>query len=712
MRGQIRKELQDLLPWIPLGMVVVGYLSWVRLIGSSYPYSSFEESAVSLGGIGCVLVACLFGFIQVVRDSRIEAKGFLLHRPLSVSQIFWAKISAGAIAYGVTLIVPMLALAAYLEYLGPEQGPYSGKQVLPLALYAIVFFAFHPTVIWLVTRDVSWWNPTKLLLLGVPFLGAIIAAGLRHQVTGYFSWVVWVPFTISMTLGICLLAAHHNFCIRQFQPPTSKIGWCWSETLGLSFVCVVAASIALYYVASVANRSWADSADSSYTLSKRAISSSGEIWELEEEYQAGIGQYAYTGRKLKQGKPEGDFRKIPEDFKEQLQVAFDSYSQRSRTKSWKPIFDYAGTNTFGDTIYISGGRLFYYRAGLLVAVVTPRGFFGPDEVPQGRFEDLRKPSYARFARYEAYGQARIAYTHFDFVADDSGIYQIKNDSRTVNRIIDESPSQFVIASVNSKTWNLVASTNMAGDLSAEPQAEVEIWALKESKLKKYELKALDDNSKESSKAAAKKIFHLPAMQVVGQSMWPIEPMDQSGAYDAVTVAELEDKLFLIRNRTSSGESYLIRNRESVLEEGKFAAATLSSSSNPLAYMEAYFLPPIVTAFVATSNFRAAGAISLYQILPSLILSLVVSIWVSGRFALTLRSRLIWGIAAGCLGLGIPLAIYCLYPPVVREVCAHCGVHRRVDLGQCEFCGAVWERPDPTGNEIIGPRLLTPAETAV
>ena len=88
MKEIFRKEFRDLLPWIPLGLLLLSALCWFVAPRNANVFQSVEFTVAGLVGGGCVVVALAFGFLQSIPDSRTEAKGYLLHRPIPLTKIF------------------------------------------------------------------------------------------------------------------------------------------------------------------------------------------------------------------------------------------------------------------------------------------------------------------------------------------------------------------------------------------------------------------------------------------------------------------------------------------------------------------------------------------------------------------------------------------------------------------------------------------------
>jgi hypothetical protein len=65
---------------------------------------------------------------------------------------------------------------------------------------------------------------------------------------------------------------------------------------------------------------------------------------------------------------------------------------------------------------------------------------------------------------------------------------------------------------------------------------------------------------------------------------------------------------------------------------------------------------------------------------------------------------LWTIVGGLLGIGGVLLLICVRQVVARVGCPHCGRRRRVTGERCEYCDAEWTAPARNGTEVFEPAL--------
>jgi hypothetical protein len=71
-----------------------------------------------------------------------------------------------------------------------------------------------------------------------------------------------------------------------------------------------------------------------------------------------------------------------------------------------------------------------------------------------------------------------------------------------------------------------------------------------------------------------------------------------------------------------------------------------------------------------------------------------------KYPFSRGEKITWRLLMLLVGPGALLALYALYDWPAKEACPACGKMRVVNRESCEFCGAAFSRPAPTGKEIF------------
>ena len=123
MIAVFKKELRDCLRWSPLGMVLGLVMLWMVLPDDVNSATQMESGLAAQLGLVASLIAIALGLLQSLPDTRNDSRGYLMHRPIKPSRIFWAKIAAGYVTYVITLAVPVIVAMVYLCLLYTSPSP-------------------------------------------------------------------------------------------------------------------------------------------------------------------------------------------------------------------------------------------------------------------------------------------------------------------------------------------------------------------------------------------------------------------------------------------------------------------------------------------------------------------------------------------------------------------------------------------------------------
>lgn len=669
MNAIIRKELRDLARWIPLCMIVVALLLTYAV---QKAIMGVEPELMGLSAFGFSLTAMFYGVLQSVFDARKDAVGFLIHRPVSKSRIFWGKFAAGLIAWVITCGVPLLGVAIYLEWIGPESAPTTWKQTLRTVAVSVVAFLFYPTAMW-----IAWgrfWSRFLLLLLSFTAVCFVVGYTVARELG--FDWrliAVVCGLLVVLTLG-----ARHAFCNVQFSPRDQRSN-SWMENVSVSLICVGLAFFCVMTIGTLTKNQQKTWWYISYALS---ANEDVELWKIRTTYDSGFHR-SVTGKKvLEEG---SEYEELPDDFRESPPMYFSNWSSEV---SWPFEFEHVELN--GQFIaYNHDDRLYLYsdKPGTgyeLSWVVTPEGFFGPTESPLGRFSNLRSmvvglPLNSQTPRF------RGDSLHFD----ESGVYQINGAKRTVTKFIDDQ--------IDSARVLLPRKENPAA-----------LWTRNGSQFKKYSLKSTGDPFEPIPDIIDGNMdgyFQMPALSASLEHQWDdLEMLTDKNHY--LSVYDLGDKMGIAwqsRSRVGIFDFKVIDSEgvEKTSHRLETPWSEVVSSQYPSTFLDYAMTPPWAAGVLFYQN-RWAPELPLAAAIHGIVavvLLVLLGLWLG----LSIPSIIRWAIAAAILGVGIVLALWLIRSRPVREACEKCESLRRVDRKRCGKCGATWEHPDPDGTEIIGPR---------
>src|SRR2546421_10984471 len=134
MKTIIRKELRENFKLAALGIVIFTLLILQNYHDSSsalqdvssqpYGYAQIAEKVQPLLASGfltqtcffCAIFGALLGWMQIFNERHRDLQAFLLHRPATRTEIFFAKTAAGLVLFLLATAVPLLCLVAWCRF--------------------------------------------------------------------------------------------------------------------------------------------------------------------------------------------------------------------------------------------------------------------------------------------------------------------------------------------------------------------------------------------------------------------------------------------------------------------------------------------------------------------------------------------------------------------------------------------------------------------
>ena len=145
------------------------------------------------GGIfGAVL-----GWLQIFNERRPDLWAFLLHRPMTRTEIFLGKTLAGLGLYAVVVGVPLLVFIGWARWPGHVAAPFELRMLRPLAACILTGVVFYFAGMLTGLRQARWYA-SRALGLGM----ALIVCLLMQ-----FRPVWWEGFLVAFIGGAILMVA-------------------------------------------------------------------------------------------------------------------------------------------------------------------------------------------------------------------------------------------------------------------------------------------------------------------------------------------------------------------------------------------------------------------------------------------------------------------------------------------------------------------------
>lgn len=252
------KELCENLKWAVIGMLgmAAGLTYKLNILDEQLRGGNSGTDAVSFlfeaTVAGGALVGLLIGGAQTLPENRGDKWGFLAHRPVSRSTLFWGKASSGILLYSIATGLPLAGALLWMSWPGHLPIPFDWRFTLPgLAdlLYGLVYyFAGFLTGMrearWygsralgigaavacfaLQTGATEFWQAAAASAVGMLVVGtaarSTFVAGGRYETqtrTGRAAVAISVGLGITV-VGVFVLSFVMNFLEPRFEPRTTE----------------------------------------------------------------------------------------------------------------------------------------------------------------------------------------------------------------------------------------------------------------------------------------------------------------------------------------------------------------------------------------------------------------------------------------------------------------------------------------------------------
>jgi hypothetical protein len=208
IKAIILKELRENLLWAALvsvisaGVLVVGIYD-----GLPTGLPLVQKSLLQLCMIMYSAAGVSLGFLQVQQDARRGRWQFVMHRPLSRSQLFAGKIAAGIALYLLSTVLPLLMIFVAVSIPGYIAGPVTADMLLPALAYIVAGLMWYAAGLLIAARQARWLG-SRLMPVALPILSMMLFNMLAIR----FSEAVLMMLP---TIALLLLAAWGVFIVPE-----------------------------------------------------------------------------------------------------------------------------------------------------------------------------------------------------------------------------------------------------------------------------------------------------------------------------------------------------------------------------------------------------------------------------------------------------------------------------------------------------------------
>ena len=265
MKALIQKELRENLKLAVLGLVVFTVL----VVGHYRYYAGMMEDTalgfrsagtfqlqpvaspffLAMAGLLCALFGAVLGWMQIYNEKHRDLWAFLVHRPVTRTEIFYSKIIAGLVVYLVAAGLPLAGFAVWTVVPGNVAAPFEWRMLLPLAtcFFGGVFYYFAGMLTGL--RQARWYASRGLGLA----LAVLVSVAMANWPSDRLRYIIFTGIFVLASLFILVVAVWGGFQNNghyQNQPALGKSGLTAVLTLGAGIVAFVVVAVLMISIPS------------------------------------------------------------------------------------------------------------------------------------------------------------------------------------------------------------------------------------------------------------------------------------------------------------------------------------------------------------------------------------------------------------------------------------------------------------------------------
>lgn len=633
------------------------YLPWQPLVSSDI-----------LIGFFCAIFGAVLGWFQIHNERHRDLWAFLIHRPITRTEIFFGKVIAGLMLYVLATGLPLIGFIAWALVPGHVAAPFQWAMLRPTAIIVLSGTLYYFAGMLTGLRQARWYASRAL------GLGVALFVSLMFQ----SEWHLWQALFLILIGGIILATAvwggFHSHGYYRGQPAPGRLALTGALMPGWGFVLALTAILLVELLLR-----------SPYSQTQYQMTKDGAIYKVTQGDGDQSNIVDLAGKPLVDSKTG---RRIgTADFNRQLcirvQISPD-FSNQAPHGRWfdRDCNRFTFWRATPDTLWYYWGR--YGRlVGYDIATRRFIGSLGPDGFAQNVAGDG-----SRFDHAPAHASAsrRIINT-----ADT--VYALDLEHRATKAI-------FTLTNESSGATTLSATTNAANEAIGEI-AEVSLngndWDYTIVVTRGY-IRLLTPDGKVLWRAAYKPGYpdynqiQVTFLDSRNQFALWLSPswyaQGKAGGKLPTQVVWLDREQGVLKN-TDLPE--LFHNGREFAREQKLISLSISPA-----------LMVMIPLINEQPRLEDIPWVLVRYSLATALVCLPIGWWLGLRYSLSLPARLGW--AAFYLVFGIPglLTFLSVQEWPARESCPNCKKLRVVDRDQCEHCGANFAPPERNGTEVFEP----------
>lgn len=646
----ICKELRENLKLaVPVFLVLTALLMFASWDG--WGTAPPEEGLLRITSVIYAVFGAALGWLQIHHERPRDLWAFLVHRPITRTGIFFAKIIAGLLLYAVSVSLPMVGYIIWVQVPGNVGAPFEWAMVVPDCGCFVLGIVWYLAAMLTSLSQARWYASRGLPLAAAFPLHAITLAFPGLLIYSQFDFALLLPGAL---LATAVWGSVRTDASYQGQPVPAKAALATVLAWGSTVVIV----LAIVFLAAVFHQR----EDSQYY----AVTKDGGVFHVttRNSYPAIITDLA--GARLKDPNTGRDmdleeFNKLVCDG-QSIPVDLAAPPQALQNLGEPPQQYFYLTWRYVDDI------LWYWtRHGRLVGYDKHTRRYVASLGPQGLANTFPGPK-DRFLRPTHVGNQITPRT----LATTSALYEMDLRNRSTKCVFTAPENDRIGGTLDvSNNRTVVVSKQSIQLLTADGKS---LWHV--------------PHDAEYRQPTFIKVFLLEATNQY--ALWIDSPQLQS--------QKLEGKIGRQMVWVSADRGVVRRTELPPADPPRAGDAVWDK-------LFSFFVPPEFP-FIKPLLFRFA--LLHVQIQWNLVriglvgagLCVAVGWLIGSRYHFSAQTKLAWAVFHFFAGFPGLLALLCVYEWPAREVCPNCKRLRIVDREQCEHCGADFAAPKKDGTEIF------------
>jgi hypothetical protein len=234
MNALFKKDLRENFKLAIIGLIVLGFL-FVLYCRHASPGEQplLHEPLLATGIFFCAIFGSVLGWFQARNEATPDLWAFLVHRPITRTQIFRAKTEAGLCLYLLGAGLPFLGLLCYVVLPGSVAAPFEPSMILPSVVVLLMgipyYFAGYLTGL----RKARWYG-SRTFALGAAFFSSIGICSVTN-----FPEASLPALFLTAALAVAVWGACQSGGYYRGQPQPGKIALVVSLTCGSFLVLAI-----------------------------------------------------------------------------------------------------------------------------------------------------------------------------------------------------------------------------------------------------------------------------------------------------------------------------------------------------------------------------------------------------------------------------------------------------------------------------------------